>query len=194
MLCRYSGFGADPNPLGAWAFHLGPHRLITAQAIVAQVAAELNLLKPVSGVQSCPVDTGAALLAVFRYRSASAIDDPVVVHLGGCEAVGNGHVFREASRTLMRTLLSVIAHTRPRSEPYRLYTHCGIEWARIRSTYWHAARPLSDGQGNPPSGWGNPYQHGTLTFTGSQTAVFRAPPGRVTFHRTSLTRPPLACS
>lgn len=42
--------------------------------------------------------------------------------------------------------------------PYELLTHCGIREARIGSTYYLADHPLSDGQGNPPPGWGNPYQ------------------------------------
>lgn len=33
--------------------------------------------------------------------------------------------------------------------------------------------PLSDGQGNPPTGWGNPYQQGTMTLISPAEAVFR---------------------
>jgi hypothetical protein len=40
----------------------------------------------------------------------------------------------------------------PAARPYRLYTHCGIEWAKIDGTFWHAKHPLSDGSGNPPAG------------------------------------------
>ena len=36
-----------------------------------------------------------------------------------------------------------------------------------------AVHPLSGGQGNPPSGWGNPYQPGTMTLLSPATAVFR---------------------
>lgn len=79
-------------------------------------------------------------------------------------------------------------------KPYRLYTHCGIEWARIRGTFWRAARPLSDGNGNPPGGWGNPFEDGSLTFTSRATAKFNSPAGSVIFERTSRTRPPEICS
>jgi hypothetical protein len=58
-------------------------------------------------------------------------------------------------------------------QPYRLYTHCGIDEARIGNHYFQAAHPLSDGQGNPPPGWGNPYQLGTMTLLSPATAVFR---------------------
>ena len=56
---------------------------------------------------------------------------------------------------------------------YQLYTHCGINEARIGNRYFEAVHPLSDGQGNPPSGWGNPYQPGTMTLLSPATALFR---------------------
>ncbi len=55
---------------------------------------------------------------------------------------------------------------------YQLYTHCGINGAKIGDHYYVAAHPLGDGNGNPPRGWGNPYQRGTITLTSSTTAVF----------------------
>lgn len=58
-------------------------------------------------------------------------------------------------------------------QPYQLYTHCGIGEARIGNRYFEAAHPLSDGQGNPPPGWGNPYQQGTMTLLSPTEAVFR---------------------
>ena len=48
---------------------------------------------------------------------------------------------------------------------FQVYTHCGVESARIDGRWWHAQPPLygdTDG-GGPPAGWGNPYQEGTLT-------------------------------
>src|SRR5712671_2469442 len=57
--------------------------------------------------------------------------------------------------------------------PYQLYTHCGIDEARIGNRYFEAVHPLSDGQGNPPPGWGNPYQQGTMTPLSPAEAVFR---------------------
>jgi hypothetical protein len=62
-------------------------------------------------------------------------------------------------------------------QPYRLYTHCGIDEARISNRYFEAVHPLSDGQGNPPTGWGNPYQQGTMTLISPAEAVFRASAG-----------------
>ena len=60
-----------------------------------------------------------------------------------------------------------------RPQPYQLYTHCGIDEARIGDQYFEAVHPLSDGHGNPPPGWGNPYQQGTMTLLPPAGAVFR---------------------
>jgi hypothetical protein len=68
------------------------------------------------------------------------------------------------------------------ARPFTLYTHCGVDEARIDDRYFEAAHPLSDGAGNPPAGWGNPYQQGTITLLSSSTAVFRDAAGhRVLF-------------
>jgi hypothetical protein len=72
--------------------------------------------------------------------------------------------------------------TAPKSVPYNLYTHCGIAYAKVGNRYYQASVPLSDGSGNPPSGWGNPYQHGTLTFVSPTRAIFTDKAGhRVVF-------------
>jgi hypothetical protein len=59
------------------------------------------------------------------------------------------------------------------AQPYRLYTHCGIDEARIGNRYFEAVHPLSDGHGNPPAGWGNPFQRGTMTLLSASAAIFR---------------------
>lgn len=70
-----------------------------------------------------------------------------------------------------------------RSISYRLLTHCGIDEARVGSTYYVADHPLGDGQGNPPPGWDNPFQVGVMTLPMPGVAVFRDSSGhRVRFH------------
>src|SRR5262245_30049965 len=59
------------------------------------------------------------------------------------------------------------------ARPYQLLTHCGIDEARVGGRYFEALHPLSDGQGNPPTGWGNPFQRGTITLLSSTEALFR---------------------
>lgn len=69
-----------------------------------------------------------------------------------------------------------------RTMPYDLFTHCGIDEALIGKTYFEAETPLSDGSGNPPEGWDNPSQHGTMTLTSGTRAVFTDDAGhKVTF-------------
>jgi hypothetical protein len=70
----------------------------------------------------------------------------------------------------------------PKAVPYNLYTHCGIDYAQVGNRYYEATPPLSDGSGNPPPGWGNPYQAGTLTVISPTQAVFTDTAGhRVVF-------------
>jgi hypothetical protein len=92
------------------------------------------------------------------------------------------------------SLASAGAHAA--AQPYQLYTHCGIDDARIGDRYFEAVHPLSDGQGNPPPGWGNPYQPGTMTTLSPTTVVFRDRAGhRVQFRlRPGATRFLHVCS
>jgi hypothetical protein len=72
--------------------------------------------------------------------------------------------------------------TMPKPVPYNLHTHCGIDYAQVGNRYYEATPPLSDGSGNPPPGWGNPYQSGTLTVISPTQAVFTGKAGhRVVF-------------
>ncbi len=194
LLCRYSGVG----PTRAKALRLIALRLVRKRATVDHLAAELHSLKPLIGAYACPADFGTSIVAFFRYGSARESDDPVTVDLSGCTTVTNDHLTRAAiwapGPTLLRQLEALTSSPGTRSEPYRLYTHCGIQWAKILGTFWQASKPLTDGQRNPPSGWGNPFQEGTLTFTSPSTAVFRSTAGSVAFHRTARTKPPFLCS
>ncbi|MFY9777926.1 MAG: hypothetical protein WAK28_25440 [Trebonia sp.] len=70
----------------------------------------------------------------------------------------------------------------PKPVPYNLYTHCGIDYAQVGNRSYEATPPLSDGSGNPPPGWGNPYQPGILTVISPTQAVFTDTAGhRVVF-------------
>ncbi|NUT99931.1 MAG: hypothetical protein HOY78_48790 [Saccharothrix sp.] len=79
--------------------------------------------------------------------------------------------------------------------PYRLYTHCGIDEAKIGDAYYEAHTPLHDGAHNPPPGWDNPYQDGTMALVGDTEAVFRDDKGHeVTFKvRPGATAPKQLC-
>ena len=63
--------------------------------------------------------------------------------------------------------------------PFDLMTHCGIDELKADGRYFQRVGGiLDDGSHNPPPGWGNPSQHGTLTITGD-VAVFRDKQGHV---------------
>jgi hypothetical protein len=59
------------------------------------------------------------------------------------------------------------------SVSHTLYTHCGIRFAKIGGRWCEAGRPLSDGSGNPPPGWGNPSQPGSIRMLSASVAEFR---------------------
>lgn len=66
-----------------------------------------------------------------------------------------------------------------RPVPFDLMTHCGINELRSNGRYFQrVGGVLDDGSRNPPSGWGNPFQHGTLSISGD-VAVFRDKVGHV---------------
>ncbi|MDP1851206.1 MAG: hypothetical protein Q8K48_02175 [Candidatus Planktophila sp.] len=63
--------------------------------------------------------------------------------------------------------------------PFDLMTHCGIDELKADGRYFQRVGGiLDDGSHNPPPGWDNPSQHGTLTITG-EVAVFRDKQGHV---------------
>ncbi len=197
LLCRYSGLGHAPRSATSLAL-IAQHMLDSSKATV-ELASTFNSLPVVTGTFHCPGDRGAAIVAFFRYGTAAKADDPVTVHLGGCSTVTNGQLTRvagptSAERALLRALTFQTRAAAYEVRPYRLLTHCGITWARIRGTFWKADHPLSDVHGNPPAGWENPYQAGTLRFTSGRTAIFTSSAGSVSFHRTTRTRPAVICS
>ncbi len=86
-------------------------------------------------------------------------------------AVRTGCADRDPARVALPTAPA------PTTIPYELYTHCGIDEALVGSTYFEAETPLSDGSFNPPPGWDNPTQHGTMTLLSPTTAIFTDPKG-----------------
>ena len=68
---------------------------------------------------------------------------------------------------------SAPATTFGKTIPFDLYTHCGISELKAFGKYFErVGGTLGDGFGNPPAGWGNPYDSGTLSVVGN-AAIFR---------------------
>jgi len=68
---------------------------------------------------------------------------------------------------------------------YRLYTHCGLDAPTavdFDGSFWGpiGPGPASDGSGNPPAGYGNPYDDGTITLISPTRAQYRSKSGSVT--------------
>jgi hypothetical protein len=86
------------------------------------------------------------------------------------------------------------AESAARGRPYwhTLYTHCGIVGTRFAGSDWVAEPALTDGNGNPPPGWRNPGQAGTMTLVSRDEARFESRDGDrdATFLRRTPTDPP----
>jgi hypothetical protein len=83
-----------------------------------------------------------------------------------------------------------------REVPFRLYTHCGINETSIEGRWYDAVEQLSDGNGNPPPSWGNPFQSGTMRLTSPTEAEFHDPAGHVVKFRLrpGATGPRMICA
>ena len=65
-----------------------------------------------------------------------------------------------------------------------LYTHCGLRNVEFDGDRWAISGTLSDGSGNPPVGFNNPIDEGTVTLTAPDTAIYTSEFGE----RRELTR------
>ena len=70
--------------------------------------------------------------------------------------------------------------------PYRfqLYAHCGLDSPTAMDfdgSFWDLVGPgpASDGSGNPPAGYGNPYDQGTITLISPTRAQYRSDTGAI---------------
>jgi len=128
-------------------------------------------------MKSMPVTVLATLLAIAVAGCAS----PARTH------AGPGHPGNPATAAANASV------------SYTLYTHCGIRFAKIGGRWFEADRPLSDGSGNPPPGWGNPSQPGSITMLSASVAEFRDSLGHVVrFHlvhpRAGANKPEQVCA
>ena len=99
----------------------------------------------------------------------------------GCSAPAGPPEASPASPQASRTTPSRAAASD--AVAFTLYTHCGIDEAKFEDRYYEAVHPLSDGNGNPPDGWGNPQQSGTMRAVSPVEAEFRHPAGHVVLFR-----------
>ena len=86
------------------------------------------------------------------------------IPLAGCASSGTG-----TNGNARDTNIALSVGT---SAPYDLYTHCGVLSASINGQIFYAIPALTDGFGNPPPGWGNPYDGGEITLQSSDDGGF----------------------
>jgi hypothetical protein len=82
-------------------------------------------------------------------------------------------------------------------EPFNLYTHCGVIYTDFQRVTWYADPPLSDGNGNPPAGFGNPIDKGTMQRVSQHEADYVSSTGRKVVFRDTLSAgasPPGLCT
>jgi len=128
-------------------------------------------------------------LSVITSQSACSDDDGAVSSVGGGAEVVDGPAQADIDDEPPYGAGAEVGET----YDYTLYTHCGIEWTRIDGVWWRATTPLSDGNANPPPGWGNPYDKGQMEIVGESAAVYRGVEGDVEFERTDEVEAPFAC-
>ncbi len=77
--------------------------------------------------------------------------------------------------------------------PVDLLTHCGVVGIDIGGVWFAADPPLVEAGGNPPAGWGNPYQPGTVTLQSSEQATFTDDAGHLVRLRADESARPSLC-
>lgn len=93
--------------------------------------------------------------------------------LSGCDANGGSGGRPTATASMIDPAAA---------QPHQLFTHCGVIWTQFLGKSWFASPPLSDGSGNPPAGFGNPVDHGTIQVVGPHQLRYVSSGGRtVTF-------------
>src|ERR1700694_5906884 len=70
------------------------------------------------------------------------------------------------------------------SYQFPLYTHCGLDWPLAMDfdgSFWDpiGPGPVSYGYGNPPAGFGNPVDRGTITLISPTLTQYRSSTGAV---------------
>lgn len=109
-----------------------------------------------------------------RRRSTTTLAVLMLLATVGCERSAVPDEAPTATASVAKTSAAVA---------FRLRTHCGIDEAMFEGRYYEAVHPLSDGSGNPPDDWGNPYQSGTMQVVSATEAEFRDAAGHVVLFR-----------
>lgn len=110
---------------------------------------------------------------IYEMASTGALSLPPQVGSLAPQPLGNG-LFRYFPRS-GKASVGV-------SYQFQLYTHCGLDWPLAMDfdgSFWDpiGPGPASDGNGNPPVGFGNPIDRGTVTLISPTLAHYRSSTG-----------------
>lgn len=111
-----------------------------------------------------PIDAPLAVGVTIEFR-----DRPFLLQLNCLSEVGSEAI---ACYAAARTLIG-----RPElGVPYEAstYTHCGLRAIEFDGDRWAIEGALDDGSGNPPPGFGNPIDAGTVTLLSPDEAIYRS--------------------
>jgi hypothetical protein len=145
---------------------------------------------PTKGLLVAVIALALLLIVVTVTGVGSVRDLPAPANAAAPQALGNGE-FLYSPRS---SRVTIGAHYR-----FQLYTHCGLDWpiaVDFDGSFWDPAGPgpASDGNGNPPPGYGNPFDHGVMTLRSQDLAEYRSAGGPVMrFSRHPGTRRAYAC-
>jgi ABC-type transport system substrate-binding protein len=118
----------------------------------------------------------------MRHHSSMAIAVAGALLLTGCTESAAPATTAAAQRT-STAAPDAAPDTPGPAVPFGLYTHCGIDETRFEGRFYEAVTPLDDGNGNPPPGWGNGVQRGTMRTLSATEAEFRDAAGHVVVFR-----------
>lgn len=83
---------------------------------------------------------------------------------------------RQGTRRTLSALVIILtlsACDRETGQDFTLYTHCGIDELQFEDQWYERfGGVLDDGSGNPPAGWDNPEQEGTIARVDESTLTF----------------------
>jgi hypothetical protein len=165
------------------------HRRWRGAALVAAAAVAV-----VSGsVWLVGVDRSGPVVAAGNGSTASTAESSVETAEGDTRAGTSGGL-AEAPAGPGAVLAAPPSPQVGDTYPVDLLTHCGVVGTDIGGAWFAAEVPLVDGPGNPPPGWDNPYQRGTLTLLAADEAVFRDDSGHeVRFRAAGESARPAPC-
>ena len=130
---------------------------------------------PTKGLVVAVFVLGVLLIVATITGGGSVRDLPAPANAAAPQALGNGQYLYSPRSSRV----SIGTHYR-----FQLYTHCGLDWPAavdFDGSFWDPTGPgpASDGNGNPPRGYGDPLDDGVMTLLSPNQAEYRSARGPV---------------